>query len=284
MAHTTTPSTSTGLLGRWLNQLFLGPAPARPASVRPGGPARRPAGAPSGTDSALPEAPASTSQHLVREAVRQALVRIGLDATTCDVAVKPGKVVEGARCEPIHTYVALIRLNQWHPEVLLKSKAIEQHIQLACQRLDGVRITHVFWRFGSDVRTPYDPPGSVVVKPLASAAMPEPTLPAQACASPHDQAHGDTAAPHLPQHAPASTARIPTARPVTPFRSREPREEHADATPTEIPADAATHTIWGEASAFEPSPPRVWAETQPCELPLPIKEARKEEAIGFVRL
>ncbi len=52
--------------------------------------------------------------------------------------------------------IALVRLNTWRPDILLRSAQIERQLRLAVHRAIGVRIGYVFWRVASNVTTPAD--------------------------------------------------------------------------------------------------------------------------------
>ena len=86
------------------------------------------------------------------EAVLAVLALNGLPGGSANVSVRS---YAGASAT-IPALLVFVRLNQWLPEALLTSKTIERHIRTHLFDTLHVRIGYVFWRVGSDVRTPDD--------------------------------------------------------------------------------------------------------------------------------
>lgn len=247
-------------------------------------------------------------QRKLRHAVRTTLASMGLGEMQCEIAVKPTRSTSADAARQTSTFYVLVRLNQWKPEVLLKCKFVERHIQLAASRVGGVRVSHVFWRLGSDVRTPYDDiigqPSNRPPVSTADAAKrfgPMQGLPADM---------KDETAPAGLTEPGGLDALIPVLEPARPARNVQasPRKltlggaadldglevsEHdldtqaptvtGDLDTPRAPAQDAK-TAWASLDLHDSTPPRTWAETMPCEFPDSKTPAKNDDAVGFVRL
>jgi hypothetical protein len=62
----------------------------------------------------------------------------------------------GGAATDLPALLVFVRLNTWNPDALLAGKLIERRVRDTLYKTLQVRIGYLFWRIGSDVRTPAD--------------------------------------------------------------------------------------------------------------------------------
>lgn len=69
-------------------------------------------------------------------------------AKVAPVAPSPGAVAQN--------YIIFLRLDSYVPQLLDRSKAIEEFVIRYMARRFGINITQIYWRWGEEARTPFD--------------------------------------------------------------------------------------------------------------------------------